>query len=144
MYSNWQIYNGNNPNIFDLSPFSAMSLYDSRQRSSKYAVAKEDKKELVSLVEMQSIKVTPSVMPTNYQVQQVTIKDEHVPVNNVATPTLVNYDNSEEYTYIRGRGRGKYICQECGIRCKKPSMLKKHIRTHTDLRPYTCSYCEFR
>lgn len=145
MYSNWQIYNGNNPNIFDLSPFSAMSLYDSRQRSSKYAIAKEDKKELVCLVEMQSTKVTPSVVPSNYQVQQVAVKDEHVPLNNVTPPTsMVNYDNSEEYTYIRGRGRGKYICQECGIRCKKPSMLKKHIRTHTDLRPYTCAYCEFR
>lgn len=146
MYSNWQIYNGNNPNIFDLSPYSAMSLYDSRQRSSKYAISKENKKELVCLVEMQSIKVTPSVMPTNYQVQQVTIKDEHVtPPNNVTSTSMVNYENnSEEYTYIRGRGRGKYICQECGIRCKKPSMLKKHIRTHTDLRPYTCSYCEFR
>lgn len=146
MYSNWQIYNGNNPNIFDLSPFAAMSLYDSRQKSSKYAVAKEDKKELVCLVEMQSTKVTPSVMPTNYQVQQVTVKDEHMPPipNTVSTPNMASFDNNEEYTYIRGRGRGKYICQECGIRCKKPSMLKKHIRTHTDLRPYTCSYCEFR
>lgn len=45
--------------------------------------------------------------------------------------------------YVRGRGRGKYICEECGIRCKKPSMLKKHIRTHTDVRPYHCSYCNF-
>lgn len=35
------------------------------------------------------------------------------------------------------------MCEECGIRCKKPSMLKKHIRTHTDLRPYTCKHCSF-
>ena len=48
-----------------------------------------------------------------------------------------------EYTYVRGRGRGKYVCGECGIRCKKPSMLRKHIRTHTDLRPYSCSHCAF-
>ena len=40
----------------------------------------------------------------------------------------------EEYTYVRGRGRGRYMYEECGIRCKKPSILKKHIRTHTDLR----------
>lgn len=26
---------------------------------------------------------------------------------------------------------------------KKPSMLKKHIRTHTDVRPYTCLHCSF-
>ena len=49
----------------------------------------------------------------------------------------------DNYTYIRGRGRGKYICDTCGIRCKKPSMLKKHIRTHTNVRPYTCKYCNF-
>lgn len=53
------------------------------------------------------------------------------------------YKSNEEYVYVRGRGRGKYICEECGIRCKKPSMLKKHIRTHTDVRPYRCNYCNF-
>lgn len=58
--------------------------------------------------------------------------------------TLVGgYESNENYTYIRGRGRGKYVCSECGIRCKKPSMLKKHIRTHTDVRPYTCKHCNF-
>lgn len=44
---------------------------------------------------------------------------------------------------MRGRGRGKYICEECGIRCKKPSMLRKHIRTHSDVRPYHCVHCNF-
>ncbi|KAI4884587.1 hypothetical protein NFI96_034558, partial [Prochilodus magdalenae] len=53
------------------------------------------------------------------------------------------YKSNEDYVYVRGRGRGKYICEECGIRCKKPSMLKKHIRTHTDVRPYVCKSCNF-
>ncbi|XP_058836700.1 uncharacterized protein LOC131693138 isoform X2 [Topomyia yanbarensis] len=53
------------------------------------------------------------------------------------------FESTEEYTYVRGRGRGKYVCKECGIRCKKPSMLKKHIRTHTDVRPYSCQHCSF-
>ena len=44
----------------------------------------------------------------------------------------------DDYTYVRGRGRGRYVCNSCGIRCKKPSMLKKHIRTHSNFRPYTC------
>lgn len=144
MYSNWQIYNGNNPNILDLSPYTAMSLYDSRQRPGKFSVA-EDKKEIVSLVEMQTTKVTASVAPSNYQIQQVPmIKDENSQMSSSGGSSVTGFENSEEYTYIRGRGRGKYVCQECGIRCKKPSMLKKHIRTHTDLRPYTCSHCEFR
>lgn len=53
------------------------------------------------------------------------------------------FKSSEDYTYVRGRGRGRYVCEACGIRCKKPSMLKKHIRTHTDLRPYACGHCSF-
>lgn len=53
------------------------------------------------------------------------------------------YKSNEEYVYVRGRGRGKYICEECGIRCKKPSMLRKHIRTHSDVRPYHCVHCNF-
>lgn len=55
----------------------------------------------------------------------------------------LRYKSNEEYVYVRGRGRGKYVCGECGIRCKKPSMLKKHIRTHTDVRPYVCKHCNF-
>ncbi|XP_052236856.1 uncharacterized protein LOC127848434 isoform X2 [Dreissena polymorpha] len=53
------------------------------------------------------------------------------------------YKSTEAYVYVRGRGRGKYVCETCGIRCKKPSMLKKHIRTHTNLRPYKCRQCKF-
>ncbi|KAJ8969924.1 hypothetical protein NQ317_016189 [Molorchus minor] len=53
------------------------------------------------------------------------------------------YECNDDYTYIRGRGRGRYVCDQCGIRCKKPSMLKKHIRTHSNERPYTCSHCNF-
>lgn len=53
------------------------------------------------------------------------------------------FKSNEEYVYVRGRGRGKYICEECGIRCKKPSMLRKHIRTHSDVRPYHCTHCNF-
>nr|CAD7458880.1 unnamed protein product [Timema tahoe] len=53
------------------------------------------------------------------------------------------FESNEDYIYVRGRGRGRYVCEECGIRCKKPSMLKKHIRTHTDVRPFTCKHCNF-
>jgi human immunodeficiency virus type I enhancer-binding protein len=151
MYSNWQIYNGNNPNIFDLSPFASMGLYDSRQKPLKYSVA-NDKKDVVSLVEMQTMKITQQVAPTSFPIPQVPeIKQEEptmTPTFKVSSvPTSTNgssIDENDEYTYVRGRGRGKYVCEECGIRCKKPSMLKKHMRTHTDLRPYTCSHCDFR
>lgn len=64
-------------------------------------------------------------------------------VSFTLTPVAHRYKSNEEYVYVRGRGRGKYVCEECGIRCKKPSMLKKHIRTHTDVRPYVCKHCHF-
>ena len=63
--------------------------------------------------------------------------------NTLDFPSFNRYKSNEDYVYVRGRGRGKYICEECGIRCKKPSMLKKHIRTHTDVRPYVCKLCNF-
>jgi hypothetical protein len=42
---------------------------------------------------------------------------------------------------VKGKGNGRYECIECGIRTKKPSMLKKHIRSHANLRPYICKQC---
>ncbi|KAL3104172.1 hypothetical protein niasHS_002199 [Heterodera schachtii] len=51
--------------------------------------------------------------------------------------------NEEMEVYIRGRGRGRYVCERCGIRCKKPSMLKKHLRSHTNIRPFACLTCNF-
>ncbi|XP_038658274.1 uncharacterized protein LOC119969128 [Scyliorhinus canicula] len=39
-------------------------------------------------------------------------------------------------------GRRKYICTECGVCCKKPSTLKIHLQTHTNIRPYHCKLCD--
>lgn len=38
---------------------------------------------------------------------------------------------------------GKYICPYCHRACAKPSVLKKHIRSHTGERPYPCIPCGF-
>ncbi|XP_013922671.1 PREDICTED: transcription factor HIVEP3 isoform X2 [Thamnophis sirtalis] len=38
---------------------------------------------------------------------------------------------------------GKYICQYCSRPCAKPSVLQKHIRSHTGERPYPCVPCGF-
>ena len=66
---------------------------------------------------------------------------EHAPPRQIEGGYKTNDD--DDYTYVRGRGRGRYVCKSCGIRCKKPSMLKKHIRTHSNFRPYTCGHCNF-
>lgn len=41
------------------------------------------------------------------------------------------------------RKPGKYICPYCHRACAKPSVLKKHIRSHTGERPYPCIPCGF-
>lgn len=38
---------------------------------------------------------------------------------------------------------GKYVCTYCGRACAKPSVLQKHIRSHTGERPYPCPPCGF-
>uniref|UniRef100_S4R6S9 HIVEP zinc finger 3a n=1 Tax=Petromyzon marinus TaxID=7757 RepID=S4R6S9_PETMA len=42
----------------------------------------------------------------------------------------------------RPKKPGKYVCPYCGRACAKPSVLKKHIRSHTGERPY-CLACGF-
>ena len=56
---------------------------------------------------------------------------------------MIQGNLDDDYIYVQGKGQGRYICDSCGIRCKKPSLLKKHVQTHSNLRPYTCKYCNF-
>lgn len=38
---------------------------------------------------------------------------------------------------------GKHVCPYCNLACSKPSVLQKHIRAHTNERPYPCVSCGF-
>uniref|UniRef100_A0A1B0D1L4 Uncharacterized protein n=1 Tax=Phlebotomus papatasi TaxID=29031 RepID=A0A1B0D1L4_PHLPP len=38
---------------------------------------------------------------------------------------------------------GRNVCQYCNLNCTKPSVLQKHIRSHTNERPYPCTPCGF-
>uniref|UniRef100_A0A8D8ZML7 Zinc finger protein 40 n=1 Tax=Cacopsylla melanoneura TaxID=428564 RepID=A0A8D8ZML7_9HEMI len=100
--------------------------------------------------------ISPSI-PVGALVPEVVMNEEEpvsVPVVNEEKPKrrkifTGGFESTEDYIYIRGRvpssipGRGRFVCEECGIRCRKPSMLKKHIRTHSDVRLYTCNTCKF-
>lgn len=44
---------------------------------------------------------------------------------------------------LKPQKTGKYVCDYCGRACAKPSVLKKHIRSHTGERPYPCVPCGF-
>ncbi|XP_023934049.2 uncharacterized protein LOC112043028 isoform X2 [Bicyclus anynana] len=146
MYSNWQLLSELTPDPLGLSASSAMSLYDSRHRPQNVAV---------SVIKQDLILTHSSQWNKNSKDNKQSIpfmdsnKSEELRniAENIATSKKEltgGFESNEEYTYVRGRGRGRYVCSECGIRCKKPSMLKKHIRTHTDVRPYTCVHCVFR
>ncbi|XP_054993356.1 zinc finger protein 831 [Sorex araneus] len=41
----------------------------------------------------------------------------------------------------RARGAGRHLCPHCGRDCGKPSVLEKHIRSHTGERPFPCASC---
>ncbi|XP_040293245.1 zinc finger protein 831 [Bufo bufo] len=41
----------------------------------------------------------------------------------------------------KSKSIGKHICAHCGRDCLKPSVLEKHIRSHTGERPFPCNIC---
>ncbi|XP_055310009.1 serine-rich adhesin for platelets-like [Sitodiplosis mosellana] len=161
MYSNWQTCAENNPHPLGFSPKEMMSLYDSRQRShtnyqgSKFTMSS---KTTTTCAPSDKIHDPLKVFDTNDTIRQRTedassdlsdktkVLNETLPKTSGVNLSTVpgGYKSNEDYTYVRGRGRGRYVCIECGMRCIKPCTLKKHIRTvHSDVRPYTCRHCMF-
>uniref|UniRef100_A0A8C8RSD4 Zinc finger protein 40 n=1 Tax=Pelusios castaneus TaxID=367368 RepID=A0A8C8RSD4_9SAUR len=159
-YSTWTI-SLNNPNPLGLSTKVALSLLNSKQKVEKplytQAITTHSRSDVLvysskwrnSLTKRALIKkkLTPSEFSNKENSETSTEHDKENSLTKTEPRRVKIFDggykSNEDYVYIRGRGRGKYICEECGIRCKKPSMLKKHIRTHTDVRPYHCNYCNF-
>uniref|UniRef100_H3CWB1 HIVEP zinc finger 3 n=1 Tax=Tetraodon nigroviridis TaxID=99883 RepID=H3CWB1_TETNG len=163
VYSTWSV-SAHNPNLPGLSTKVALSLLCSKQKhtSETYTIATaptpaktEATPESSSTQKVAEVYTTPPSPVTKVRGQQQPkeeskeAKEEEGPSTSKQSDASClrifegGYKSNEEYVYVRGRGRGKYICGECGIRCKKPSMLKKHIRTHTDVRPYICKHCNF-
>ncbi|XP_044264557.1 uncharacterized protein LOC123011263 [Tribolium madens] len=124
MYSEWRQQDTKTEKLY-------VSAYDSRQRHQRYTTAG---KTTADLVVHSSYKFVVSESSSGGDKSEEQQKSATI---------LGGYESNDDYTYIRGRGRGRYVCDQCGIRCKKPSMLKKHIRTHSNDRPYTCNHCNF-
>ncbi|XP_048515374.1 uncharacterized protein LOC105683921 isoform X3 [Athalia rosae] len=127
MYSNWKICKEAPPDL-------DMAHYDSRHRPASYTIACKKQEDILT---HSSQRPTTPASPDNNSENDTQEKAKRVKIFDGG------FESNEDYIYVRGRGRGRYVCEECGIRCKKPSMLKKHIRTHTDVRPYTCKHCTF-
>ncbi|XP_061652040.1 transcription factor HIVEP2 isoform X1 [Phyllopteryx taeniolatus] len=169
VYATWHV-SSRNPNLPELSTSAALALLHSKQKAGKLiysmaAMCQPGNGKLVSSLvlwrqtfeqlqrkpEPKEADVNPSKKAKDASFRLKAAKEEwkeREASNTQTAPTRIKifeggYKSNEDYVYVRGRGRGKYICEECGIRCKKPSMLKKHIRTHTDVRPYICKVCNF-
>ena len=54
--------------------------------------------------------------------------------------TVGSPESESEPTESRKVG---YVCPYCKLSCAKPSVLQKHIRAHTNERPYPCVPCGF-
>lgn len=63
--------------------------------------------------------------------------------NQVQMTTMMNFGNEQVYKDQKPKKPGKYVCEYCSRLCAKPSVLLKHIRSHTGERPYPCVTCGF-
>ncbi|TSK28167.1 Transcription factor HIVEP3 [Bagarius yarrelli] len=164
VYSTWSI-SSRNPNPPGLTSKDVLSLVYCKQRNTSFTyttaamppftVEKPAASDTSDRKEAEVHAIQP-IDPTEIQKPELrrTEKSPRVEGEEAQTTSEYNeilrvqiceggYRSSEEYVYVRGRGRGRYVCEECGIRCKKPSMLRKHIKLHTDVRPYICQHCNF-
>ncbi|XP_076833871.1 transcription factor HIVEP2 [Brachyhypopomus gauderio] len=164
VYASWLV-SCHNPNPSNLSTGMVLALLRSKQKPQNTTYTLADMYEPGKLVtstwwsqKQEQVSVETSMDHIQYGTRVKDIKQKSKSMHEDSKDTEVSlrqaepvrvkifeggYKSNEDYVYVRGRGRGKYICEECGIRCKKPSMLKKHIRTHTDVRPYVCKCCNF-
>lgn len=66
------------------------------------------------------------------------------PPSSAGGPTQATQEGTPKQKRERKPQRpGKYVCTYCGRACAKPSVLQKHIRSHTGERPYPCGPCGF-
>ena len=127
----------NNGLIYSISKTSSSNRLNLIHSSYNYGLeneqgldrCKKDLKNVLHLVPMHKENLNKLIEPI--------IKDPPKPVYQWGRK--VNDLNNNHVK--KGKGNGRYECIECGIRTKKPSMLKKHIRSHANLRPYICKQC---
>jgi hypothetical protein len=59
----------------------------------------------------------------------------------INTDKIIIKKTHEESDYKFGQNKSKFTCTECGIKLKKLATLKKHLLSHTNLKPYNCRIC---
>ncbi|KAM9296583.1 zinc finger protein 831 [Gastrophryne carolinensis] len=59
-----------------------------------------------------------------------------VPILSQNCPTILH-----GASLAKAKNIGKHKCSHCGRDCLKPSVLEKHMRSHTGERPFPCTIC---
>lgn len=63
--------------------------------------------------------------------------------HSIQSASETQEENPKQKRERKPQKPGKYVCTYCGRACAKPSVLQKHIRSHTGERPYPCAPCGF-
>lgn len=82
---------------------------------------------------------------SDYSFAAQQIQPQHPAISlSTSVPTSTSLTTSQSITSSTGSSTpGRYICPYCQLNCAKPSVLQKHIRAHTNERPYPCTPCGF-
>ncbi|KAG5454401.1 hypothetical protein CSKR_107213 [Clonorchis sinensis] len=75
----------------------------------------------------------------------VSILPSQLPASQLAPGPMNRTSYIQQRPLLSSRllaSRNKYRCYECGLVCHKPCLLRKHYRTHSNLRPYICPHCD--
>lgn len=64
-------------------------------------------------------------------------------ISIIHAPTQSKMQYQQSHTTDPCHTPGRYVCPYCQLNCTKPSVLQKHIRAHTNERPYPCDVCGF-
>ncbi|KAK7877014.1 hypothetical protein WMY93_032279 [Mugilogobius chulae] len=88
----------------------------------------------------------PPIVQTCQSLSATVPSSIQVPVtpgsNQVQMATVMNFGDQISKDQ-KPKKPGKYVCEYCNRACAKPSVLLKHIRSHTGERPYPCVTCGF-
>lgn len=85
------------------------------------------------------------MLPQQHQFQQLTVSADRTisPSINQQQPQVQQQPAQQLPATSESPTPGRYVCPFCQLNCAKPSVLQKHIRAHTNERPYPCEPCGF-
>lgn len=113
------------------------------------AAAHPEIEKIKDIYDKRSVDVEKNVQ-TNFNDENFRLSDVNnfvqIPGKTSFAEEFLNKTENLENDFIKetySGGTGRYICPYCKISCAKPSVLQKHIRAHTNERPYPCIPCGF-